>query len=240
MPSILVVDDESDLREVLAYNLGAAGFDIIQAGTAAEALDLARAQKPDLILLDLMLPDGSGLDVCRTLKSSLETRDIQIIMLTAKGEEIDRVVGFELGADDYVVKPFSTRELLLRVQAILRRRNPLPPPSLMATGGPTRFGCLLFDREAHRAWVDDIEVQLTALEFRLLITLYDRRDRVQTRGTLLEDVWGANADMATRTVDTHVKRLREKLGAAGDYIETVRGVGYRFVPDPESAVPSGA
>ncbi len=238
MPSILIVDDESDIREVLAYNLIAAGFEVIQAGTAADALERARAQKPDLVLLDLMLPDGSGLDVCRILKSSIETRDIQVIMVTAKGEEIDRVVGFELGADDYVVKPFSTRELLLRVQAILRRRSPTTAPSLSTIGGPTRFGCLLFDREAHRAWVDDAEVQLTALEFRLLSTLYDRRDRVQARGTLLQDVWGANADMATRTVDTHVKRLREKLGAAGDYIETVRGVGYRFVADPAAAVPS--
>jgi two-component system phosphate regulon response regulator PhoB len=159
------------------------------------------------------------------------------MMVTAKGEEIDRVVGFELGADDYVVKPFSTRELLLRVQAVLRRRpgaaSPLPAPTGSDGAAPIRFGVLLIDRGAHRVWVEDAEVQLTALEFKLLGTLYDRRDRVQTRGSLLEDVWGASADMATRTVDTHVKRLREKLGAAGDYIETVRGVGYRFLGKAE-------
>jgi two-component system phosphate regulon response regulator PhoB len=154
-----------------------------------------------------------------------------VVMVTANGEEIDRVVGFELGADDYVVKPFSTRELLLRVQAVLRRRQVPSAPAAEGTG-PIRFGCLVMDRNAHRAWVNDSEVQLTALEFKLLGTLYDRRDRVQTRGSLLEDVWGASAEMATRTVDTHVKRLREKLGPAGDYIETVRGVGYRFVPRP--------
>jgi two-component system phosphate regulon response regulator PhoB len=150
-------------------------------------------------------------------------------MLTAKGEEIDRVVGFELGADDYVVKPFSVRELLLRIQAVLRRgaEHPVEEPP-----GRVEFGCLTFDRAAHRAWVDTVEVELTALEFKLLVTLYDRRDRVQSRATLLDDVWGITADITTRTVDTHVKRLREKLAAARDYIETVRGVGYRFVAAP--------
>lgn len=230
MPRVLVIEDETDLREVLAYNLRGAGYDVLVASDAASGVALARAERPDLVLLDLMLPDSSGLEVCRMLKSQPHTRDMQVMMVTAKGEEIDRVVGFELGADDYVVKPFSTRELLLRVQAVLRRnvRGPAPPDG----DGPIRFGCLVMDRNAHRAWVNDQEVQLTALEFKLLGTLYDRRDRVQTRGALLEDVWDASADMATRTVDTHVKRLREKLGAAGDYIETVRGVGYRFLGRP--------
>jgi two-component system phosphate regulon response regulator PhoB len=234
---ILVIEDEADLREVLDYNLGGAGYEVLLAGTAAEGLAMARSRAPDLILLDLMLPDGSGLDVCRTLRAEPGTKGVQILMLTARGEEIDRVVGFELGADDYVTKPFSTRELLLRVSSVLRRRQATAPA---VESGPIRFGCLLLDRDAHRVWVSDAEVQVTALELKLLLTLYERRDRVQSRGTLLEDVWGASAEMATRTVDTHVKRLREKLGPAGDYIETVRGVGYRFVASPDRAVTRGA
>jgi two-component system, OmpR family, phosphate regulon response regulator PhoB len=234
MARVLVIEDETDLRELLEYNLKSAGYEVMVASDAAAGMALARERRPDLVLLDIMLPDASGLDVCRMLKSHAHTRDAQVMMVTAKGEEIDRVVGFELGADDYVVKPFSTRELLLRVQAVLRRRATPPVPAAEGEG-PIRFGCLLMDRSAHRAWVDDAEVQLTALEFKLLGTLYDRRDRVQTRGSLLEDVWGASAEMATRTVDTHVKRLREKLGRAGDYIETVRGVGYRFVARPDES-----
>jgi two-component system, OmpR family, phosphate regulon response regulator PhoB len=232
MSRVLVIEDETDLRELLEFNLRGAGYEVLGASDGAAGVALARERRPDLVLLDIMLPDASGLDICRMLKSHPHTRDAQVVMVTAKGEEIDRVVGFELGADDYVVKPFSTRELLLRVQAVLRRRASPPVPSAEGDG-PIRFGCLLMDRSAHRAWVEDTEVQLTALEFKLLGTLYDRRDRVQTRGSLLEDVWGASAEMATRTVDTHVKRLREKLGKAGDYIETVRGVGYRFVSRPE-------
>jgi two-component system, OmpR family, phosphate regulon response regulator PhoB len=231
MARILIIEDEDDIREVLEYNLRAAGYDVRVASDAATGVNMAREQLPDLVLLDIMLPDASGLDVCRMLKSQPQTRDALVMMVTAKGEEIDRVVGFELGADDYVVKPFSTRELILRVQAVLRRRSSAPP--VAGTGeAPIRFGCLVVDRSAHRAWVNDEEIQLTALEFKLLGTLYDRRDRVQSRGSLLEDVWGASAEMATRTVDTHVKRLREKLGKAGDYIETVRGVGYRFLARP--------
>jgi two-component system phosphate regulon response regulator PhoB len=237
MPRVVIIEDETDLRDLLAYNLKGAGYEVYLASDAATGVALVREQHPDLVLLDIMLPDASGLDVCRMLKSQPATRDTQVVMVTAKGEEIDRVVGFELGADDYVVKPFSTRELLLRVQAVLRRRpgaaSPLPAPTATDGVAPIRFGVLLIDRGAHRVWVEDAEVQLTALEFKLLGTLYDRRDRVQTRGSLLEDVWGASADMATRTVDTHVKRLREKLGAAGDYIETVRGVGYRFLGKTE-------
>ena len=155
-------------------------------------------------------------------------------MLTARGEEIDRVVGFELGADDYVTKPFSVRELLLRIQAIMRRGR-TEPKDVEAT---VEFGKLKIDRDAHRVWVDSLEIELTALEFKLLVTLYDRKNRVQTRSTLLDDVWGIQADITTRTVDTHVKRLREKLEAARDYVETVRGVGYRFVATPEEAAPA--
>jgi two-component system phosphate regulon response regulator PhoB len=234
MPRVLIIEDETDLRELLQYNLKAAGYDVLVATDGASGVAMARDQRPDLVLLDIMLPDTSGLDVCRLIKSQPQTRHTQVMMVTAKGEEIDRVVGFELGADDYVVKPFSTRELLLRVQAVLRRQ-PGTTAAPADDAGAIRFGCLVMDRDAHRAFVDGAEVQLTALEFKLLGTLYDRRDRVQTRGSLLEDVWGASSDMATRTVDTHVKRLREKLAAAGDYIETVRGVGYRFVARPKDS-----
>jgi two-component system phosphate regulon response regulator PhoB len=227
MARILVIEDERDLQQVLAYNLRQAGHDVATAAAGQEGLRLAREVPPDLVLLDLMLPDMPGTEVCRALKRETATQGSAVVMVTAKGEEIDRVVGFELGADDYVVKPFSVRELLLRVQAILRRSWSEQPVA------PTfEFGCLRVDREAHRVWVNNKEVELTALEFKLLTTLHDRRNRVQTRGALLSDVWGIDADITTRTVDTHVKRLREKLAAAGEYIETVRGVGYRFADAP--------
>lgn len=225
MPTrILVVEDETDLSDTLVYSLEREGFEARAVNTGREAVDAARgAPRPDLILLDLMLPDLSGLDVCRTLRSDPSTKDIPIIMATARSEEIDRVVGFEVGADDYVVKPLSVRELTLRIRAVLRRRE---TPS--AQPGPSSFGRLALDREGKRVLVDGEERAVTALEFRLLETLLDRRGRVQTRETLLADVWGVSPDITTRTVDTHVKRLREKLGAAGAYVETVRGFGYRF------------
>ncbi len=225
MARLLVIEDEPDLREVLDYNLSKEGHRVHLAATAAEGLALAREVKPDVVLLDVMLPDQSGTSVCKTLRSDPRTQDVRVIMLTAKGEEIDRVVGFEVGADDYVVKPFSVRELLLRIAAVERRS--LPVPSSLIT-----FGELRVDRDAHRVWVDEAEVALTSLEFKLLVTLYDRRNRVQSRSTLLNDIWGIEADITTRTVDTHVKRLREKIGAAGRYVETVRGVGYRFSEAP--------
>jgi two-component system, OmpR family, phosphate regulon response regulator PhoB len=235
MAHIIVIEDETDLQSVLEYNLKQAGHTVSVAGRGQEGLRLAQQQKPDLVLLDLMLPDVSGTEVCRTLKSHTETKAIPVVMVTARGEEIDRVVGFEIGADDYVVKPFSVRELLLRISAILRRQQ--TTDVIAAEGNPiVEFGRLRIDRGAHRIWVENQEVELTALEFRLLVTLYDRKDRVQTRSSLLDDVWGIQADITTRTVDTHVKRLREKLEAARDYIETVRGVGYRFVGSPEEAV----
>jgi len=230
MARILVIEDEADIQQILEYNLREKGHKVFIAGKGEEGLRLAREKKPDLVLLDLMLPDVPGTEICKTLKSDPQTKNTQVVMLTAKGEEIDRVVGFELGADDYVVKPFSVRELLLRVQAILRRSQ---GEQEIAHG--FQFGRLRVDREAHRVWADDTELELTALEFKLLVTLYDRRNRVQTRAALLSDVWGIDADITTRTVDTHVKRLREKLGDAGAYIETVRGVGYRFADNPEEA-----
>ena len=224
MATILIVEDEEDLRQVLIFNMEAAGHRVVSASKGAEALRLVKEEHPDVVLLDVMLPDVTGLDVCRQIKTDSATKQICVVMLTARAEEIDRVVGFELGADDYVTKPFSVRELTLRVSAILRRHS-VPPTE----DGLVEFGVLRLDRGGYRVWVEGRELELTALEFNLLITLYDRRDRVQARPTLLEDVWGVSADVTTRTVDTHVKRLREKLGAARDYIETVRGVGYRFI-----------
>ena len=233
MASILVIEDEPDLLQVLDYNLTQAGHTVTCVAQGNTGLEYARNELPQLILLDLMLPDISGMDVCRALKERPDTRGIPVIMVTARGEEIDRVVGFELGADDYVVKPFSVRELLLRVQAILRRNKRDSDP---ATSDIVEFGRLRIDRGAHRVWVDTQEIELTALEFRLLVTLFDRKNRVQTRTALLDEVWGIQADITTRTVDTHVKRLREKLELARDYVETVRGVGYRFVASPNEAV----
>ena len=228
---VLVIEDEADLATTLEYNLRTEGFEVRLAHTGKQGLALATAEPlPDIIVLDLMLPDLSGTEICRRLREQERTRDIPVVMCTAKGEEIDRVVGFEVGADDYVVKPFSVRELVLRIRALLRRAHRTEgEPSLI------RFGRLKIDRDAHRAWVDDAEIALTALEFRLLHAFMSRKGRVQTRDALLSDVWGIEADVTTRTVDTHVKRLREKLGDAGAYIETLRGVGYRFKDQPDEA-----
>ena len=225
MPTtILIVEDEQDLLDTLEFNLQREGYATRRAtsgraGLEAAALDPA----PDLVLLDLMLPDIPGTEVCRQLRGSERTRAVPVIMLTARGEEVDRVVGFEVGADDYVTKPFSVRELMLRIRAILRRvGNQAEEPSRMTNGD------LEVDIAGHRVWVRGDEVRLTALEFRLLATLLSRAGRVQTRDTLLSDVWGMHAGLTTRTVDTHVTRLRKKLGDVGSYIETLRGVGYRF------------
>lgn len=232
---ILIVDDEPDLAATLAFNLESQGYAVAIAGTGTAALEQAHQRRPDLVLLDVMLPDLSGLEVCRRLRHDATLATVPVLMLTARGEEIDRVLGLEVGADDYLVKPFSVRELLLRVQAILRRS--VAPVTTATDGavGVTKFGVLVVDAGAHRALVDGVEAPLTALEFRLLTTLLERRGRVQTRERLLDDVWGITADVTTRTVDTHVKRLREKLGAASEYIETLRGVGYRFRESPAQA-----
>jgi two-component system phosphate regulon response regulator PhoB len=236
MARILVVEDEKDLQEVLSYNLRQAGHTPLVVGAGRDAISAVGQLRPDLVLLDLMLPDVSGVEICRRLKGDATTKDVPIVMVTAKGDEVDRVVGFELGADDYVVKPYSLRELLLRIDAVLRRRAPAPAG---AGRGLLLFGQLRVDRDAHRVWVGEEEVTLTALELRLLSTLLERRGRVQSRPALLDDVWGMSGEVTTRTVDTHVKRLREKLGSAGPYIETVRGVGYRFTPAPDHDAATG-
>ncbi len=220
--TILVVDDEPDIVEIIQYNLEKSGFDVIVAADGPAALEKARDETPDLIVLDLMLPGLEGTDVCRILKQEERTRSIPILMLTAKSEEIDRIIGLELGADDYVVKPFSPREIALRIRNILRRR------SAPETPGPVRAGPLVIDVEGHHVSVSGSTVSLTATEFKLLAILFQRRGRVQTREELLDVVWGYDYMGYGRTVDAHIKRLREKLGEAAGMVETVRGVGYRF------------
>ena len=244
-PHILVVEDEADLADALAFALEREGFRATVAPDGKSALAaIAQTPPPDLVLLDLMLPDMSGTEVCRTLRAHPTAKHIPVIMVTARTEEIDRVVGFEVGADDYVAKPYSARELVLRVRAVLRRREATSTtttaPTTAEMAGPVHFGLLAVDKDAHKVWVADREVPLTALEQRLIQTFLDRKGRVQSRETLLADVWGITADITTRTVDTHVKRLREKLGEAGAYIETVRGAGYRFRAHPDDVSYAGA
>ncbi|HEY6101059.1 MAG TPA: response regulator [Anaeromyxobacter sp.] len=229
MTSVLLVDDEKDLLSVVDFNLRAAGFETALASSGEEALAQLRRRVPDLVLLDLMLPDLPGTEVLRRIRADPRTRHVPVVMLTAKGEEVDRVVGFEVGADDYVTKPFSVRELVLRVKAVLRRAGSARAPERPRE----RVGPIRVDVDAHRAFVDEAEIQLTHLEFRLLVTLLSRLGRVQSREQLLADVWDMSPDVETRTVDTHVKRLREKLGSGRDLLETVRGVGYRLVDPSE-------
>ncbi|UCG14773.1 MAG: response regulator [Deltaproteobacteria bacterium] len=222
-PKILVVEDDTDILQLVAHNLKVADFDVLTAQDGYQALSLARNHLPDLIVLDLMLPGRDGFEVCKELKRSPVTQKIPVLMLTARGEEVDRIVGLELGADDYVVKPFSPRELILRVRAILRRFAPEERPI-------TRWhrDGLEVDLEAHRVIVDDKEIDLTATEFRLLTELIRKMGKVLTRDQLLDKVWGYQFDGYARTVDTHIRRLRQKLGPYADWLETVRGVGYRF------------
>lgn len=220
---ILVIDDEPDLLELVRVNLHQSGYEVETAADGREALAALRRSRPDLVVLDLMLPDVSGTDLCRQLRADPGFSSLPIIMLTAKADEVDRVVGFELGADDYVTKPFSPRELSLRVNAVLRRQN-----SRAKAGDPLEKSDLRLDPDRHRCHVGGEEVILTAKEFELLRCLMSRPGRVLTRDALLEQVWGADIAVTSRTIDTHLKRLREKLGPAGGLIETVRGVGYRF------------
>jgi two-component system phosphate regulon response regulator PhoB len=223
VPTVLIVEDEKDLAELIAFHLEQEGYRSLVATDGPSGLELARQQQPDLVLLDLMLPGMMGTEVCRLLKGSEQTAAIPVIMLTAKGEEIDRVVGFEMGADDYVVKPFSTRELMLRVRAVLRRKSDALPK-----GAVISLGDLVIDTQRHLVSVAGAEIALTSTEYKLLMNLAERVGRVQSRELLLQNVWGYNYFGDTRTVDTHLTRLRTKLGAAGELIKTVRGFGYKI------------
>jgi len=225
-PKILVVDDEPEAVELVEFNLKQAGFDVAVAADGAEALKKARGLMPSLIVLDLMLPEVDGLEVCKMLRRDSATAKVPIIMLTAKAAEIDRILGLELGADDYITKPFSPRELVLRVKRILQRgQGPDQDQERL------KFGELLIDGPRHLVNWRGKKVDLTATEFKLLMLLAQRRGRVQSRDQLLRDVWDYQSAIDTRTVDTHMRRLREKLGAASKYLDTVRGVGYRFVEE---------
>jgi two-component system phosphate regulon response regulator PhoB len=220
---ILIIEDEADVVDLLTLQLRkAGGFSVVTAHDGAEGLKKARAEPPTLIVLDLMLPRMSGLEVCKILKTDSSTRHIPIIMLTAKAEEVDRIVGLEFGADDYVTKPFSPRELLLRIKAVLRRGQGEHDEVNMTRG------LITIDSARHRVLVAGKPVILTAVEFKLLSMLMSRPGRVQARDRLLNEVWGYESAIDTRTVDTHVRRLREKLGKAASAIETVRGFGYRL------------
>ena len=223
MQTILIIEDEKDLAELIAFHLEQEGFRSVIAADGISGLSEAKSVHPDLILLDLMLPGMMGTELCRLLKGSEQTAVIPVIMLTAKGEEIDRVVGFEMGADDYVVKPFSNRELMLRVRAVLRRNG-----EKTQKGATISIGDLVIDTQRHLVSVSGAEVVLTSTEYKLLMNLAERVGRVQSREILLQNVWGYNYFGDTRTVDTHLTRLRTKLGPAGDMIKTVRGFGYKM------------
>jgi len=223
MKSILIIEDEKDIVDLITYHLQQSGYAVLKALDGISGLEQAKKKMPELIILDLMLPEMDGKDVCRALKSNPTTQSIPVLILTAKAEEMDRVVGFELGADDYVTKPFSPRELVLRVKAILRRKETAQESEKVLQIGP-----LLIDTERHHVSIREKPIRLTATEFRLLFELASKRGRVLTREILLDKVWGYTYEGYARTVDTHIRRLREKLGPVGDYIETLRGVGYRF------------
>jgi len=228
MKPILIIEDENDIVDLVAYHLLQAGFSVTSALDGPSGLEKARKERPSLVILDLMLPGMDGKDICRSLKSNPLTKSIPILMLTAKTEEMDRVIGFELGADDYVTKPFSPRELVLRVKAILRRKEVGQEGEKVI-----QIGNLLIDTDRHHVSINKSPINLTSTEFKLLVELASKRGRVQTREHLLDKVWGYTYEGYARTVDTHIKRLREKLGPLGDSIETIRGVGYRFREENE-------
>ena len=225
---ILIVEDEKDILDTLEYNFKHAGYKVSTTTEGNKAISFATGKNnPDLIILDLMLPDVSGLDVCKKIKNNPVSEKTPILMLTAKGEEVDRILGFELGADDYLVKPFSLRELTLRVAALLKRNVPVESDENI------KLGNLNIDLAAHRVFIGTSEVTLTAKEFDLLVHFARHNGRVQTRDYLLEQIWGYSSDVTTRTVDTHIKRLRNKLGSMGKYVQTIRGVGYKFARIPD-------
>ena len=219
---VFIAEDEPDLRATLQYNFENEGFKVKSFPNGESFLETIKNDKPNLVILDLMLPGISGLDVCRDIRMNEVNENVAVVMLTAKSEEIDRIVGFELGADDYVTKPFSVRELILRVKVLLKKRSDDIDQNLL------EFGPIAMNLDAHDVSVEGKNILLTALEFKLLKHLLKRKGRVQTRDQLLGDVWGYSSEVTTRTVDTHIKRLREKLGKPGELIQTIRGVGYRF------------
>ena len=227
---ILVIEDEDDIRNLVVMNLKRAGFDVMSAGNGSDGLSLLRAHRPPVLLLDLMLPDMSGEEICATLRSDPDTKGTYVIMVTARTEEQDRIAGFEVGADDYVPKPFSVKELVLRVKAAARRTQ---NTVVEVPGAPEemKFDNLTIDNRAHRVWIEDDEVELTSTEYKLLIYLATSEGKMCSRGELLEQVWELPPTLNTRTVDTHVKRLRQKLGAASGLVQTVRGAGYRFTSE---------
>jgi len=223
---IIIVEDDQHISKLVKYNLQKAGFDCVVTITGEEALGLLEKETPDLMIVDIMLPKMDGFEFCRCVKQDEKFMHIPVIMLTARGEEVDRIVGFELGADDYIVKPFSPRELVLRIKAILRR-GVAPEP----VKEHLRVGNISVDVPRHKVMIDKKVIKLAPMEFNLLIILMERQGRVQSRDVLLNDVWGITADVTTRTVDTHIKMLRQKLGRSGKLIETVRGIGYRVAED---------
>jgi DNA-binding response OmpR family regulator len=222
---ILIVEDEADVAELISHHLGKAGFSVELTSDGLSALDLIKSNPPALVILDLMLPQMSGLDLCRAIKGDVRTREVVVLILSARADEIDRVIGFELGADDYVVKPFSPRELVLRIRAIFRRRGSTKDKD---DSERIRVGELILDCSRHEVKAANRLVECTATEFKLLRILMERHGRVQGRDRLLSDVWGYDSVIDTRTVDTHMRRLRDKLGDCARYIETVRGFGYRL------------
>jgi len=221
--SILIVEDETDIMQLIDWHLRSEGYTTFKAADGNKGLDMAEKKTPDLILLDLILPGMDGLEICKSLKRSSKTQNIPVVMLTAKGEEVDRIVGFELGADDYIVKPFSPRELILRLRAILRRQEKEPAEESLLT-----YQDLQIDLESYRVWLKDEELKLTVTELNLLMELIQNQGKVRTRDQLLDRVWGYQFDGYARTVDTHIRRLRQKIGPYAESIETVRGIGYRF------------
>jgi two-component system, OmpR family, phosphate regulon response regulator PhoB len=221
---ILVVDDEADVTDLVSYHLKSKGYSILTANNPNQSLSLARTLQPDLVILDVMMPDLNGIQICRLLRADPQLKNVPVVFLTAKAEEADRIQGLETGADDYICKPFSTKELVLRVQSILRRVSEGTEESIKKL----QAGEIAIDIERHEASIGGKLIELTATEFKLLRLLMERRGRVQTREHLLLNVWNYETEIETRTVDTHVRRLREKLGAEADWIETIRGVGYRL------------
>jgi len=223
MERVLIVDDDADIRQLVGHHLRQAGFDVVSAETGREGIELAVEKSPALIVLDLMLPDLDGNEVCRKMREQT-SRYVPILMLSARGEEIDRVLGFELGADDYVTKPFSPRELVLRVRSLLRRSD-------LREGESLSMGRVQLDPGPRQCVVDGVSLTLTAKEFDLLYALMKAHGNVVTRSYLMDHIWGYHGDSESRTLDTHIRRVREKLGAEGEHVQTVRGVGYRYETD---------